>query len=89
MQFSVNNLWATYEIPAAQAAEAEVVKMKELIRVRGCNEEFIADPAFSTSLQGKECFKTEHREALKSSPGGFLASSSNVSRGLGKATASG
>ena len=28
-----------------QAAEAEVVKMKELIRVRGCNEEFIADPA--------------------------------------------
>ena len=32
-------------IPAVQAAEAEVVKMKELIRVRGCNEEFIADPA--------------------------------------------
>ena len=31
--------------PAVQAAEAEVVKMKELIRVRGCNEEFIADPA--------------------------------------------
>lgn len=28
-----------------QAAESEVAKMKELIRLRGCNEEFIADPA--------------------------------------------
>ena len=30
---------------ALQAAESEVVKLKELIRLRGCNEEFIADPA--------------------------------------------
>lgn len=30
---------------AVQAAEGEVVKLKELIRVRGCKEEFIADPA--------------------------------------------
>ncbi len=28
-----------------QAAESEVVTMKERIRLRGCKEEFIADPA--------------------------------------------
>ena len=36
---------------ALQAAESEVVKLKELIRLRGCNEEFIADPALL--LEGK------------------------------------
>lgn len=33
---------------ASQAAEAEEVKLKEAIRLRGCNEEFIADPALLT-----------------------------------------
>ena len=41
--------------PAVQAAEAEVVKMKELIRVRGCNEEFIADPALLQEGKVQHC----------------------------------